>query len=67
MALSRRNLLALFLVDVVLFVLANVFYHDGHTLNDISNIAWVAFLIGVVLLIVLGVMTLVRSRRSRAG
>jgi hypothetical protein len=24
----------------VLFVLANAFYHDGHTLNDISNIAW---------------------------
>lgn len=63
MALSRRNLLALFAVDVVLFVLANVFYHDGHTLNDVSNVVWVAFVVGVVLLIALTGVALVQSRR----
>jgi hypothetical protein len=69
MTLSRRHLFGLFVVDVVLFVLANVFYHDGHTLNDVSNVMWVAFVVGVLLLILLGIFTVVRwqSRRSRAN
>ena len=56
-------MIALFVVDVVLFIVANVEYnHHRH----VSNVAWGAFIIGVVLLILLGVMNLVRSRRSRA-
>jgi uncharacterized membrane protein YtjA (UPF0391 family) len=67
MILRRRNVLALFVVEVVLFVLASALYHHGHVLRDISNVAWVAFLIGIVLLVVLVVATLVQSRRRRAS
>ena len=65
MFLRRRNLLALFVADVVFFVLANVLYHHGRTATDISNVAWVCFLVGIVLFVVLGIVTLVRSRRAR--
>jgi hypothetical protein len=64
--LSRRNLIYLAIADVVLFVIANALYNGGHVSRDISNVAWVAFLLGVVLLIVLGVVALVQSRRPRA-
>ena len=67
MVLRRRNLLYLFVVDVVLFVLASALYNHGHVLRDISNVAWVAFLIGIVLLVVLGIVALLRSRRTRAS
>ena len=67
MALSRRNLLYLFVVDVVLFFIANVAYDHHGFLRSVSNVAWVAFLIGVLLLVVLGVVALVQSRRSRAS
>jgi hypothetical protein len=66
MALSRRNLIYLAVVDVVLFVIANVLYNGGHVLRDISNVAWVAFLLGVAVLIVLVVLALVQSRRRPA-
>ena len=67
MALSRRNLLYLFGVDVVLFVLANVTSgsnskHPGTA----SNIFWYAFLIGLVALIVLGLTALVLRLRPRS-
>jgi uncharacterized membrane protein YvlD (DUF360 family) len=60
-------LLYLFVVDVVLFVLASALYNHGHVLRDISNVAWVAFLIGIVLLVVLGIVALLRSRRPARG
>jgi choline-glycine betaine transporter len=65
MALTRRNLLYLFGVDAVLFVLANVTSgsnskHPG----TVSNIFW--YLIGVLALIVLGLLTLARHLRPRA-
>jgi low temperature requirement protein LtrA len=67
MALTRRNLLYLFGVDVVLFFLANVTSgsnskHPG----TVSNIFWYAFLIGVLALILLGLITLARHLRPRA-
>jgi len=67
MALTRRNLLYLFGVDAVLFVLANVTSgsnskHPG----TVSNIFWYAFLIGVLALILLGLITLARHLRPRA-
>jgi hypothetical protein len=67
MALSRRNLIYLTVADVVLFVIANALYNGGHVSRDISNVAWVAFLIGVVALIVLVGVALVQSRRRPAG
>jgi low temperature requirement protein LtrA len=67
MALSRRNLLYLFVLDVVLFVLSNVTSKSNSHPGAASNVLWIAFLIGVLTLIVLGVATLVQSRRSRAS
>jgi hypothetical protein len=58
--LTRRNLLILAIVVVVLFVIAL----PGS--GTISSIAWVLFLIGVVLLIALGLAALVQARRPQA-
>jgi low temperature requirement protein LtrA len=67
MALNRRNLLALLGVDVVLFVLSNVVAKNSSHPGTASNVLWIVFLVGVLALIVLGVATLVQSRRSRAS
>jgi uncharacterized membrane protein YtjA (UPF0391 family) len=66
MALSRRNLFGLLVLDVVLFVLSNVVAKNASHPGTASNVLWIAFLIGIVLLIVLGVVALVRSRRRVA-
>lgn len=65
MALSRRNLLGLFVVDVVVFVLSNVVAKNSSHPGTASNILWVAFLVGFLALIVLCVLAVVRSMRSR--
>jgi protein-S-isoprenylcysteine O-methyltransferase Ste14 len=67
LVLSRRNLLSLFVADVVLFVLSNVTSKSNSHPGTASNVLWIAFLVGVLALIVLGVATLVQSRRSRAS
>jgi len=67
MALNRRNLLALLGVDVVLFVLSNVTSKSNSHPGAASNVLWIAFLVGVLALIVLGAATLVQSRRSRTS
>ncbi len=65
MVTSRRNLLGLFVVDVVLFVLSNVTSKSSSHPGTVSNILWVAFLIGLLMLIVLAIVALVQSARSR--
>jgi hypothetical protein len=69
MVLRRRNVLVLFVVEVVLFVLAGVTSNNNHHPGTVSNVLWDAFLVGVVLLVMLVIGTLVqsRSRRSRAS
>ena len=72
--LGGRNLIFLAVADVVLFLIANVAYGAGdqHGLRiAVSNVAWVLFLLGVLLLIVFGIIVLgqliwraVRRRRS---
>ena len=62
MRVNRRTLLSLFVVDVVIFVLSNVTSKSNSHPGTASNVLWVVFLVGVLLLIVLGVFTLVRSR-----
>jgi len=67
MVLSRRSLIYLFVLDVVLFVLSNVVAKNASNPGTASNVLWIACLVGVLALIVLGVATLVQSRRSRAN
>ena len=67
MALSRRTWIYLVVADVVLFLLANVTAGNGDNPSTVSNVIWAAFLIATVLLIVLAVVTLVRSLRRPAA
>lgn len=65
MALSRRNLIGLFVADVVIFVLSNVVATNNHGGGTASGILWVVFLIGFLALIVFGIIALVQSARAR--
>jgi Na+-driven multidrug efflux pump len=59
--LRGRNLIFLAVADVVLFLIANVAYGAGDQRglrNTVSNVAWVLFLLGVLLLIVFGIIAL---------
>jgi len=66
---TRRNVIALVVAQATLFLTANVFYHHGSVLQAISSVAWVVFLLGLLLLIGLGIVALLRSfnPRSPAG
>jgi uncharacterized membrane protein YhaH (DUF805 family) len=61
-----RNVVVLAVADVVLFVIANVTAKNSSHPGTLSNVVWVAFLIGVLMLIVLGTCVLVRRLRSSA-
>lgn len=64
-------MILLAVADVVLFLAANVAYGGGHQhglRNNVSNAAWVLFLVGFLVLIVLGIVALgeLMRRHSRA-
>ena len=59
-----RNVVVLAVVDVVLFLIANVTAKNSSHPGTVSNVVWVAFLVGVLMLIVLGACVLVRRLRS---
>lgn len=67
-----RNLIKLAVIDVVLFLIANVAYGAGnqHGLrNNLSNVTWALFLIGFLLLLASGIVCLAQlmlRRRARA-
>ena len=64
-----RNLIILAVADVVLFLVANVAYGAGHQhglRNSVSNVTWVLFVVGFLLLILLGVIALAQLIRRRA-
>jgi uncharacterized membrane protein YhaH (DUF805 family) len=63
--LRRRNLLVLFVVEVVLFVLAGVTSKNSSHPGTVSNVFWGVFLVGVVVLVVLAIAIVVQARRSR--
>jgi hypothetical protein len=67
MAFTRRHLLGVLVTEVVLFVLAGVTSKNSHHPGTVSNVFWDIFLIGLVVLLVLVVSTVVRSRRRPAG
>lgn len=64
MVISRRNLIALAIADVVIFVLSNVVSTNGHGGGTASEVLWVIFLLGLLTLIVLSIIALVQSRRA---
>ena len=67
-----RNLIKLAVVEVVLFLIANVTYGAGNqhgARNSVSNVTWALFLVGFLLLIVSLVICITRMllrRRARA-
>ena len=66
-----RNLILLAVADVVLFLVPNVAYGAGHQhglRNNVSNVAWALFLVGFLVLIVLGIVALAQlvRRHGRA-
>jgi hypothetical protein len=63
--IARRTLLSLLALDILLFVVANVTAKNAQHPGTASNVFWVAFLIGAVLLIVLALVALVG--RLQAG
>jgi hypothetical protein len=63
-ALSRRTWIVLVVADVVLFALANLTAKNSSHPGTASNVFFVAFVIGVVLLITLAIATVVKSRRG---
>ena len=61
---SHRKLVALLVVDVVLFAIAELTYQNARHPGTVSNIAWYAFLIGAASLVVLVILAIIpRSRR----
>jgi hypothetical protein len=67
MIFRRRNVLALFVVEVVLFMLAGVTSKTNSHPGTVSNVFWGVFLVGVVLLVLLAIGVVFQSRRSRVN
>jgi hypothetical protein len=63
--ISRRAWIGFVVADVVLFLLANLTAKNSSHPGTLSNVFFVAFVIGTALLIALAVLTTVRSRRRR--
>lgn len=63
---SRRAWIGFVVADVVLFLLANLRAKNSSHPGTLSNVFFVAFVIGTALLIALAVLTIVQSRRRRA-
>jgi hypothetical protein len=64
--ISRRAWIGFVAADVVLFLLANVTAKNSSHPGTLSNVFFVAFVIGLALLIVLAVLATVQSRRRPA-
>ena len=65
LALRRPQWIAFVVTDVVLFLLANVTAKNASHPGTVSNIFWVAFLIGTALLLMLAVVVVVRRVSAR--
>ncbi len=62
---SHLNLVALLMVDIALFVMAELTYKSAKHPGTVSNIAWYAFLIGAATLVVLVIVAIAPSRSQR--
>jgi choline-glycine betaine transporter len=67
MALKRRNLIYLAVADALLFLLANVTSKSHGHPGTASDVFWYVFLIGVLLLVVLGLVAVIQSFRTRTA
>ena len=63
-ALSRRTWIGLVIADVVLFVLANLTAKNSSHPGTASNVFFIAFVIGAVLLITLAIASVIKARRG---
>ena len=63
-ALSRRTWIGLVAADIVLFALANLTAKNSSHPGTVSNVFFIAFVIGAVLPIALAITTVVKSRRG---
>lgn len=63
-ALSRRTWIVLVIADVGLFAVANLTAKNSSHPGSASNVFFIAFVIGAVLLITLAIATVVKSRRG---
>ena len=66
MVLSLRTWIGLTVADVVIWVMAEVQDSEGWRAT-VFDVVWVASLLGFLLLFVLGVVSLVTSRRAQAS
>ncbi len=65
---SHRNLVALLIINLALFAIAELTYQNAKHPGTVSNIAWYAFLIGAASLVVLVILAIMpRSRRHARG
>ena len=62
----HRNLIALLLIDVALFTIAELTYNDAKHPGTVSNVAWYAFLIGTASLVILTIRAIIPRRKSTA-
>jgi hypothetical protein len=65
LSLNRNTWIAFLLVEVALFVTANVTAKSAGHPGTVSNLFFVAFVAGLVLAVLLGATELIRSRRQR--
>ncbi len=61
--IARRNLIGLAILDVVLFLAANITSKNSSHPGTVSNVFFAAFIVGAALLLVLVVIALVRRER----
>jgi hypothetical protein len=63
---SHRNLVALLVVDLVLFAIAELTYENSKHPGTVSNFAWYAFLIVAASLVVLAILAIIPRQRRHA-
>jgi hypothetical protein len=65
LAVSRRSLIAIAVVVVALFAIANLTAKNSSHPGTVSNVAFAVFVLGALLFVVAGIATLIQSRRRR--
>jgi hypothetical protein len=61
---TRRNVIAFVILEVILFVVANATANSSSHPGTLSNIAFVTFLVGILVLIVGGAAAGIRALRA---